>query len=185
MAQFVAFDPKVEVLGQALVTSTEGTGDEASVYLAAHSMGNIQPDQWYNQQEWLNFLKAINDHRLNAMFDLVGIGMKTPDNAIFPPQIDSIPSALASIDVAYHMNHRNGEIGHYHVNVLGDSSIDMLCENPYPCDFDYGLIYSMVRRFRPQNAKFSVVHDPNAPCRQKGADSCTYHITWDNTPSRR
>jgi len=178
MAEFVAFEPQVEVLGQSMLSALAGMGEEATVYLAHYDLGDIQPEEWYRNQDWLDFFKAVSSKESNAMFDLVSIGMKIPENAMFPPQIDSISSALLSTDVAYHMNHRNGEIGHYTATVTGENSIDMVCKNPYPCLFDYGLIYGLVRRFRPENVRFVVQHDDDAPCRQKGADSCTYHISW-------
>jgi hypothetical protein len=56
--------------------------------------------------------------------------------------------------------------------------MDPVCRNPYPCDFDYGLIYSMGRRFCQKNAQFTVYHDAELGCRKKGANSCTYHMIW-------
>ena len=112
------------------------------------------------------------------MMDLVGIGMKIPETAIFPPGIDSIETGLKSIDMAYHMNHRGGEIGVYQTTVVGDQQIDVLCQNPYPDNFDYGIIYGMAQRFRPQGYSVNVYHDNLAPCREHGADSCLYHVKW-------
>lgn len=178
MAEFVAFEPTTEVLGQTLLSSIGAMGEQALPYLQQFKLENVQPEQWYLQQVWLDFMRTIGQKEYNGVFDLVGIGMQIPDRAIFPPAIDSIPSALASVDVAYHLNHRNGEIGHYHAHTIGENQIDMVCENPYPCDFDYGLIYGLVRRFRPSNVRFTVQHDDHAPCRQKGDQSCTYHVTW-------
>jgi hypothetical protein len=178
MAQFIAFDPKVEAIGQAVMASLAGMGEAAKPFLKAHGLDDIQLAQWYLQQNWLDFLKDLADKKINAMPDMVSIGLKIPENALFPPEINSIPTALTALDVAYHMNHRNGEIGHYRAEVIGDSAIDMVCENPYPCDFDYGIIYGMVRRFRPTGVPFTVRHDDEAPCRKKGGDSCTYHVTW-------
>ena len=74
------------------------------------------------------------------MLDLVSIGMKIPETAVFPPEIDSIDSGLNSIDVAYHMNHRGGEIGVYQATTVSKQQIDVLCRNPYPDYFDYGII---------------------------------------------
>jgi hypothetical protein len=34
------------------------------------------------------------------------IGKSIPENAQFPPEINSIEAGLQAIDVAYHMNHR-------------------------------------------------------------------------------
>jgi hypothetical protein len=181
MAQFVAFDPHVEVIGIAILAVTEGMTQEADIahaVMAAHGLDPVVPDQWYSQQEWLYVLKEIAEGANNAMFNLVSIGMKIPENALFPPGIDSAIAALQSIDVAYHMNHRGGEIGNYKTTVIDDRNVDFLCENPYPDDFDYGIIYGMARRFCPPNLIFSVYHDNEAPCRKKGANSCTYHVVF-------
>ena len=66
------------------------------------------------------------------MLALVSIGMKIPETAVFPPGIDSIESGLNSIDVAYHMNYRGGEIGVYQATTVSERQIDVLCRNPYP-----------------------------------------------------
>ena len=50
--------------------------------------------------------------------------------------------------------------------------------NPYPCDFDRGLLDALGRRFEPANPYLDIVHHDNAPCKKSGADSCTYTIFW-------
>jgi len=179
MAQFIAFDPNVEVNGTTILSVTAGMGEVAYPVLVANGLRNVARDEWYPQQAWLNVFKEIARVDGNLL-DLVSIGMAIPQNAIFPQEIDSIESALRSIDVAYHMNHRGGEIGHYHVQVVSDKQIDMVCENPYPCDFDYGIIYSMSRRFCPPSMYARVYHDESSPCRKHGGDSCTYHVIWES-----
>lgn len=179
MAQFIPFEPHVEVLGAALSSMTVGMGDAVLPILKAHGVGNLDPDAWYPMDAWLSAFKDIAEGKTNAMFNLVSIGMAIPENAVFPPQIDSLVAALQSIDIAYHMNHRGGEIGNYHATVANDRQVDFVCWNPYPCDFDYGIIYGMARRFCPPNISFRVRHDDHAECRKKGADSCTYHVTWE------
>ena len=54
----------------------------------------------------------------------------------------------------------------------------MECRNPYPCDFDQGLIDAMVRRFAPAGSVPKVTHDASKPCRNKQGDSCTFLISW-------
>ena len=77
------------------------------------------------------------------------------------------------------MNHRDGDIGIYGFQSTGPKSAKMVCRNPYPCDFDQGIIEAMAIRFKPQDCPaVSVRHDDSAPCRQNGADSCTYLVTW-------
>jgi hypothetical protein len=110
---------------------------------------------------------------------LFSIGMKIPENANFPPEIESLEKALQSIDVAYHMNHRNGEIGHYRYESVGPKSVKMVCQNPYPCAFDRGIITAMAKRFKPKDSiMVNVMHDDSAPCRVKGGASCTYNVRW-------
>ncbi len=106
------------------------------------------------------------------------IGHKIPETAIWPPEVNTIEQALASIDVAYHMNHRNGDIGHYTFIKTGERSGKMTCGNPYPCDFDFGIIEGTGKKFAPDKTFLRVQHDNSQPCRKADADSCTYLITW-------
>ena len=109
-------------------------------------------------------------------------GSPSPKNAIFPPFVTDIDSALKSIDVAYHMNHAldglpmfsptpTGTmlegIGHYgYMRVPGKKQIIAECTNPYPCPFNLGLIQAMAQRFE---STATVIHDPTRPCRESRA----------------
>ncbi len=180
MAQFKAFQHGVEISGDAVLSVIDGfVGSKEKSYniLSEHGIHNPQPGKWYLQQSWLNAFETIaNDLGPSTLFS---IGRKIPQNAIFPKEIDNIEKALASIDKAYHMNHRNGEIGNYVYEKTGDKSVRMVCKNPYPCDFDRGIIQEMASRFKPRDCyAVSVTHDNSAPCRKKGHHSCTYHVNW-------
>lgn len=84
----------------------------------------------------------------------------------------------AQIDVAYHMNHRGGEIGNYEYQKTGERSALMICCNPYPCDFDRGIIESMIRRFKPKDSLMPMVDHNQDICRKKGDELCKYIVTW-------
>lgn len=172
MAQYLAFDPNVEVSGAAMLATIRGMGKDITPMLEAHGFTNVQPDAWYPQQSWLDVLREIS-----ALSDLVSIGMWIPETAVWPPEVDSIESALKSIDVAYHMNHRNGEIGHYQAEIVDDGHIRITCHNPYPSDFDYGIIYATAHKFLPEGMTFTVIR-ADSPCRLKGDDMCIYDVTW-------
>lgn len=175
MAEYVALDPDVEVLAQAIQACIEGLGEDATSVLRMNGIDKVEPDHWYKQQAWLTALKTLND---TGVFNMVAVGMKIPESAVFPPDINSIESALAAIDVAYHMNHRNGEIGHYKYETVGPKHARLVCDNPYPSDMDYGIIYGMTRRFAPPGTQFTVVR-ADSPSRLKGDDKCIYDVTWD------
>ena len=85
---------------------------------------------------------------------------------------------MASIDVAYHMNHRGGDIGSYRFESTGPKSGKMICRNPYPSDLDQGIVYAVARRFAPKGAFPLVKLDETAPSRKRGADACTFLIAW-------
>ena len=196
--QFRAFDTGIEVYG----ANVGGFVDAFKLFpsvilkcLAKHGIGtmsgkNVEIDRtrWYPQEGWLAAWEEIaTSIGPRACYQ---IGRQVPKHAVFPPSVTDISSAIASLDVAYHMNHRkNGRpmfdlatgqktkgIGNYGFEpVRGERRIKSVCENPYPCDFDRGLLAEVGSRFEPQ---VRVTHDDGAPCRSKGANSCTYMVSW-------
>lgn len=148
----------------------------------------IDNNDWYQQQDWLDALKEMSSRLGDDA--LSQIGMKIPENALFPEQVEDMDSALKSIDIAYHMNHRkNGRImfdpssgimlegiGHYGYSRNGDERVIVCeCDTPYPCTFDKGVLTAMAQKFNP-NAY--VLHDDSMPCRKNGNESCIYKIVW-------
>jgi hypothetical protein len=143
---------------------------------------------WYPHEAWLKAFETIAKHVGNSA--LFNIGMSIPVSATFPSGAVDVISAVRSIDIAYHMNHRkNGRpmydtdtgtmyegIGHYGCEpISGKNEILCVCRNPYPCAFDRGIIKARVQLFAPDA---QVVHDDKAECREQGAESCTYHVFW-------
>lgn len=148
----------------------------------------FQADKWYSLDRWLNALRRIGNEFGDAL--LHQSGMTTPKNAVFPPTVTDIRSALQCIDIAYHMNHsvlgepmfnpNSGQmlegIGHYgYAHVAGSSLITIESTTPYPCDFDQGIIIAMAQRFQSSAV---LTHDASRPCRKHGSERCTYHVTW-------
>ena len=84
---------------------------------------------------------------------------------------------LRSIDEAYRRNHRGGDIGFYRFESTGERSGEVTCENPYPCEFDRGLIRAVARRYAPVES-FVFVEERGDRCRRRGDDACTYTVSW-------
>ena len=179
MAQFKAFAAGVEVNGETVLSVVAGLGQnkEAGLQvLEEHGINDPQPGQWYSQQAWLDAFRSIAQGMGPGA--LRAIGRSIPSNAQWPPEVDTIEKGMASIDVAYHLNHRGGEIGYYRYEPAGPRSGKMVCRNPYPSDFDLGIIDAVAHKFAPP-ASFPVVRlDETAPTRKSGADSCTYWVSW-------
>lgn len=177
MAEFVSFDPDVEVLGQSMLCVVAGMTKSARPLLEKYGLDKLQPEEWYPLQPILDFYREIYRSK-SALVNLVSTGMKVPDNAVFPPEIDTIQKAFLSLDEAYHMNHRGGEIGNYHAEIVGDRHIVVRAHTPFPCDLDYGIMLGLARRFKPKNAILNMYHDAETSCRKRGAEECVYHIHW-------
>ncbi len=176
MAEYQALDPNVEVIGTAVLAFVNNMGNKVIPILKEFNIYPLEKDTWYNQQDVLNAYKKIQEH---DFMNMVAIGMQVPDNAIWPPDIETVHDALASINTAYQMNHRGGEIGGYYYEQTGETAGTMICKNPYPSDLDYGIIYRIVQKFRgPDSDELLVMLDDSKPTRKNGADSCTYLIRW-------
>jgi hypothetical protein len=196
--QFKAFEPDIEVNGQTVYSVVDALGSfkklahEILLSVGIGSMSDngyeIKMDGWYSQESWLKAFervaKDIGDLTLKQ------IGTRIPANAIFPAWVKNIDSAIKSIDIAYHMNHRKkgvimfdpntGKmlegIGHYgYERITNENMIISKCENPYPDAFDHGIITTMAKRFE---LRANVIHDDSKECRKNGAESCTYIVTW-------
>lgn len=187
----------VETTGAGIQTVLEGFGsftllgsqflmDEGIGSQNAEGIINIDPHGWYPLDNYIRAFTRIGKEVGSQVLFLSGTTV--PKNAALPPTIKDIESALMSLDVAYHLNHRlkgvpmfdmrTGEmkegIGHYTAKRDGDRRFKVVCDNPYPCDLDRGIITGMAQRFQP---KAQVVH-VQPGCRSKGGTSCTYNVTW-------
>lgn len=178
MTVFKAFEPQVKVNGETVLSIVDGLGlykERAFHILESCGIKEPKPGEWYSQQAWLDAFKQISDNLGPAT--LYAIGKKIPENAVFPPEIDTVEKGLHAINEAYQFNHKDGEIGDYVFEKTGENQGKMVCRNPYPCDFDRGLIAAMGGKFTEKH-KFKVAHDDSQPCRKQGADSCTYKVSW-------
>ena len=149
-------------------------------------LAEIDLSGWYSQQAWLDALREV-DERFGTEI-LFNIGAEIPNNAMFPSPAVDIHSAIRSIDVAYHLNHRRDGrvmydaesgamiegIGHYGYEPMGPGHILSTCVTPYPCEFDLGIVTMMARRFEPR----TIVEHVGSECRRHGAQACTYSLRW-------
>lgn len=182
MAQFKAFAPGVEVRGDVVLSFVDVMGAFKSLaegILEDNGIKDPSPEGWYLQQAWLNSFKTITEQiGPNTLFQLARqIPLSAGASKLYG-NIDTLETALFVLDEAYRSSHRGGEVGHYIFVKTGERSGQMHTMNPYPCDFDRGLLDSLTRRFEPVNPYLDVFHNDQAPCKKSGADSCTYTIAW-------
>lgn len=180
MAQFKVFSDDSETLGVSLMIWIKESGffkQKIQEILAEKGVREIQPDKWYPMQLVLDIHRTIYETvGPNTLFLM---GKYVPEYAVFPPDIDALGKALASIDAAYHMTNRGKSIGYYKFKRTGQRTAAMICNNPFPCDFDRGIISGMIDKFKPKGClhKARLTHEESL-CRKKGDNSCTYLISW-------
>lgn len=148
----------------------------------------FDPNRWYPLEGNLRAIERIQNEYGSVIIRQMTAALLR--NSKFPPSVINIESGLASVDVAYHLNHahngmplfsletgRMGEgIGNYTCKpVAGKKQI--LCEvsSAYSCTFDQGLLLAMAHRFQPMA---TLVHQNPAQCRNNGFSACTYSVTW-------
>jgi hypothetical protein len=136
----------------------------------------IEVDGWYALNRFLLFLKEAE-----AAFGADALragGRAIPTSAKFPPDLDSLTRGLQMLDVAYQVNHRKGAIGRYRCTELTDGRAVMICENPYPCALDQGIVERLIAEFVPSGLQGTVTHVAGKPCRCQGGRACHLEVRW-------
>ena len=161
----------------AMVKGMRGLRKRHRQMLDRHGLDAPNPDQWYPQDDVLAVFEAIAaDAELLTYCEM---GTQVAHDADFPPEVESIEQALSHADALHRDNHRGRQVGSYTFQKTGENTGTILCNTPYPCDFDRGLVEGIARRFRPDGAwNVTVRHDGSAPCRKRGDDGCGFVVAW-------
>ncbi len=155
--------------------ATEARGREL---LAEHGIEDPNAGEWYPLRGLLGALDALELAYGESV--LTHLGSKIPESVEWPSGVTSASGGFETVDEAYRMNHRGGDIGYYEFAEVGDRERRVTCANPYPCPFDRGIIRGTLRAF---GEKFSYtpmvfVRETSDRCRAEGGSQCTYRVTW-------
>jgi hypothetical protein len=177
----------VDAFGELRTAISRLFADEGVGKLGRDGVVTIDPDGWYPIETELSVLKRMLDRVGEAT--LFKVGTRIPENTEFPPSVADIHSALQSLDVAYHLNHRkNGVvmfdpssarmldgIGHFGYEPAGERRVMITAPGPFPCEFNRGIVAGLAQRFQP---RARVVLDASRPGLKDGAAVSTYIVTW-------
>lgn len=162
MTKFVA-QPETEILGQAILAVTQSINydDFGGLFEAGLKQYNfptvIDPEQWYPLQMLLDIYKSFYDEA-NASPNLVSIGMKVIEASPFPPEVDSVVTAVAALNSIYEYYVRNYEAGtEYQIETLSATEVRVTDHTPFPHDLVYGYMYAIARRFAPEGEHITVI----------------------------
>jgi hypothetical protein len=174
--RYEPIENSVEVLGSSInstISSLPDYGETAAKQIfARHGIENPSDDEWYPNTANLAALSTLYEKFGPGL--LQKIGRDKPKNTAWPPTIETATEAVMSINEAYQRNHRNGELGGYHAEQLDESRVKLVCDNPYPCPFDEGLIEGVAFEFATGTA---IVNEIGDECREEGGEHCTYEVS--------
>ncbi|WP_205596822.1 4-vinyl reductase [Halostella salina] len=152
---------------------TDFMGKQTKSKLANYGIEELDPDEWYPLKVPLAMLYDMRDDYGES--SMQNMGRHIPEHVEFPPDIEGVEEALRSVDQAYQHNHRGIDIGSYEFEKVSENEGKMVCENPYPCEFDQGLLRGVAEQFTDS---FVDVEEVGDECRAEGGQRCTYRVTW-------
>ncbi len=148
-------------------------GKQVTTKLAQHGLEDIEGEEWYSLKIPLAALYDMRDEYGDVR--MRNMGRNVPEHVEFPPELSEVENALPGINQAYTQNHRGTEIGSYEFEQAGSNEGVMICENPYPCEFDKGLIKGVAKKFADSHVTVEEVGDQ---CRSEGGQHCEYRVEW-------
>lgn len=176
---FVAGTPEAEVTGAAMIAFAENLeADAIQPTLKKFNLKQIDPDEWYPHQLWMDILKDVED-RLGdaAQTTLTAFGRQVVESAVMPPEIQTIPDVLHALHAIHHANLRNipQEEG-YFVEARGEKHYVVYHNTPNPELAIYGFLWGLAGRFKQPDEIFVVerLETNDKPDRARSA----YSIRW-------
>lgn len=185
-----------EVSGRTLIGLLQAFGQFkslASKYLLEEGIGQkgpddvviVDPTSWYSMDGQLRALARFNREMGDSVVHQIGVSLVKVVG--WPPHLRDVKSVLEFLDLGYHLNHRkNGKvmgdpatgqltegIGHYLYKGQTQRGMEIEANNPYPCAFDKGILFGILRGLHVVGA---IIHDDTLPCRKRGHGSCLYVV---------
>lgn len=157
---FVAGTPEAIVIGQTMLAFLENIQvDSLRPILEKHNALDIDPEQWYPHQIWMDILKdvQIDLGEGEASVTFVAFGRKVVETAVMPPELKTIPDVLHALHAIHHANLRNiPEEEGYIVVEKGPKHYIVYHNTPNPDDVIYGFLWGLAARFKAPEERFIV-----------------------------
>jgi hypothetical protein len=155
--RYKVFDPESKVIGQAMLGfKAAADQDLIEPLLEKAGLVDIQPDQWYPLQSWLNVLSDISEQagEYASMLTFVNIGQKVAAS-IKSPEVDGFVAEKGFIEFMisdinqqqYSLYQHRGSVGSTIYEKMNEAHLKCNINSPYPPDFWYGIIYGLAKRY--------------------------------------
>ncbi|NVB41048.1 hypothetical protein G6O69_24620 [Pseudenhygromyxa sp. WMMC2535] len=138
-----------------------------------HELDKIEPDQPYPLSFYLELCDYLEQRLGVYAFMRAGRRMaKVVMDTTFPPEIETIPDAIAHAQVG-HESLCKPAIGKFELVESRPGFVAVRYTASFNCILQEGLFYEVALRYGAEDA--SVAH---AECRRKGADACRFEIRY-------
>ena len=169
-----------EVIGTAMTGMLQNFQTEMLLpLLKEYGYEKINPGQWYSAEEWINFLKTVQNNT-NGTTNLVVIGKAVVAGTVMPPGFENADFAtiLELWNDHYQANHRGDVQGGIEVERVDAKHYIITTTTPYPDNLEYGLAHGFARLALAKGQPYKVWYDEKTPRRDDGGDCTRIHISW-------
>jgi len=147
LSRFLENYPDAEIRGGQILAIQQAMGEVAAPYFAGAGLTDVQPDDWYSMTKYLKVIYDILEKESGVSFNMVAMGSKTVENAMLPPQIDTLEKGLMALQQGWQMNSRNAQEVIWAAQKVDDKTFICSSFSPFPKDQEYGVLYGFARRF--------------------------------------
>lgn len=178
MPIYTADRPGMQIVGYAVQPMIAGMGPFkmiAKILLTKQGIAELKADHWYPLDALLAALREAS--KTFGPATLHQIGMACAMNAPLPPDVKTVDQVLGLIGKVYGSIVRGDSAAQTRYQVVESEPNRAIVKvsTPWQCDIDRGILEGVVGALHKE---ITVEHDPTAPCRDKGATSCTYILKW-------
>ncbi|MBN2134754.1 MAG: hypothetical protein JW737_03405 [Acidobacteria bacterium] len=172
--EFKSKNPDVKVSGGAILAFLDALNNRelGLKYLEKHGILNIEAKKFYSQQAFLLTQKDLAE-TMGVAIALEATGANIPLE--LPPEKAKTVFEIFENWQKHYMDNNIGDTeSYFRIIERGENYLLLETNNPYPCDFDRGLIKAFAHFVQPE----AKVVKWGSKCRSHGDDACTYHISW-------
>ncbi len=122
--------------------------------LEKYELADVEPDNWYNLQDYFNVLDEIL--RILGPNVLFSIGKHISKNEDEPITAKSLENVLQNINEMHQKYHRGAEIGYYKLIAFSqtEKKARIECQNGYSNYLNRGILTAVSTQHKPTDARY-------------------------------
>jgi hypothetical protein len=140
--------------------------------LTEFGITDVEAEAWYSADDFARVLAMVE--RDAGRSTVTKLGAVAPETMEWVGNPTTVAEGLTNLSRSHQSTHR-GAVGHYDFEQTGEDTGRIVCDTPYPCEFDKGVLKGTMKRFGGQYPKIT---EDTHECRDDGGSTCTYTVSW-------